>query len=127
MLKSKKIFMVLFLIAGFVFLFGNVKNASAMVHSNGIFISTLSKIPGHKIAKDYGFIAIVRNNGNNDIMISINGNYTEMPIYSGPILPVNIFNVINQNKPAGANACINLKFQFGRYPSCEYVTLSSGK
>jgi hypothetical protein len=60
-------------------------------------------------------------------MISINGNYTEMPIYSGPILPVNIFNIINQNKPAGANACINLKFQFGRYPSCEYVTLSSGK
>ena len=38
-----------------------------------------------------------------------------------------VFNIINQNKPAGANACINLKFQFGRYPSCEYVTLSSGK
>ena len=126
MLKSKKTFMILFLIAGLIFLFGSVKKSLAE-NSSGIFISTLSKISGYKITKDYGFIAIVRDNGNNDIMISVNGNYTEMPIYGGPILPVNTFNVINQNKPAGANACINLKFQYGRYASCEYVTLFSGK
>ncbi|RZD15839.1 MAG: hypothetical protein EVJ46_06460 [Candidatus Acididesulfobacter guangdongensis] len=128
MFKSKKLFVILFLIAGFLFLFGNVQKASAVEHSSGIFISTLPRIANNKIIKDYGFIAIVRNAGNNDIMISVNGNYTEMPIlFGGPILPVNTFNVINQNKPAGANACINLKFQHGDYVSCEYVTLSFRK
>ena len=127
MLKPKKLFVILFLIAGLLFLFSNVKKASAVEHSNGIFISTLPRIGSNKIIKDYGFIAIVRDAGNNDVMISVNGNYTEMPIYSGPILPVNTFNVINQNNPAGANACIILKFQHSDYVSCEYVILSSGK
>ncbi len=126
MLKSKKIFMVLFLIAGFIFLFGSVKNASAQ-NSKGIFISTLSKIPGHKIIKDYGLIAIVRDNKSNFLMVNIDGIYYGNSIFNNEVLAVDTFKIINQNKPAGANACINLKFQYGHYASCEYVKLSSGE
>ena len=116
MLKSKKFFMVLFLIAGFIFLFGNVKNASAQ-NSKGIFISTLSKIPGYKIAKDYGI-------GSKAYFFSSNS-YSATKTLSG------MFKIINKRAPQGANGCINFKLfsARGRFfvGYCEYVTLSSGK
>ncbi len=112
MLKSKKIFMVLFLIAGFIFLFGSVKNALAG-NSSGIFISTLSKIPGYEISKDYGI-------GSNAYFFSSNS-------YSATKTISAIFNNINKRAPQGANACINFKLfsARGRFfvGYCDYVKL----
>jgi hypothetical protein len=114
MLKPKKLFVILFLIAGFLFLFGNVQKASAQ---NGIFISTLSKIPGYKIIKDYGI-------GSNAYFFSSNS-------YSAKKTISAIFNNINKRAPQGANACINFKLfsARGRFfvGYCEYVTISSSK
>lgn len=125
MLKLKKSLLVLFFSLAVLLLFSSAKTALA---NNGIFISTLSNIANYKIVKDYGFMAIVYHSGNNDLMMSINGNYTEKPLYNPkPILAVATFRIINQYKPFGANACINLKFQDGIYTSCEYVTLSLKK
>ncbi|MDA8053927.1 MAG: hypothetical protein M0012_07265 [Deltaproteobacteria bacterium] len=126
MLKSKKSLSVLFLAIALLFLFSGAKTASA---KNGIFISTLSSIAGYKIVKDYGFMAIVDDSRNNHfLMMSINGNYTEKSLYNlNHVLAVATFRIINQYKPSGANACINLKFQDGVYTSCEYVILSPKK
>ncbi len=113
MLKSKKTFMILFLIAGFIFLFGSVKNASALVRSSGIFISTLSNIPDYEISKDYGI-------GSNAYFFSSNS-------YSATKTMSAIFNNINKRAPQGANACINFKLfsARGRFfvGYCDYVKL----
>ncbi|MHB1680837.1 MAG: hypothetical protein ACYCTB_10095 [bacterium] len=84
MLKSKKLFMVLFMAAGLMFFFISTQTAFA---KNGIFISTLSKIPGYKIVKDFG--------------LEYTGNYSHFHY---------IITSVSDNAPAGANACINLKF-----------------
>ena len=84
MLKSKKSLSVLFLAIALLFLFSGVKTASA---KNGIFISTLSVIPGHKIVKDFGF--------------EYTPNYSHFHY---------IISSVSDSAPAGANACINLKF-----------------
>ena len=84
MLKTKKSLSVLFFAIALLFSLSGAKTASAQ---NGIFISTLSIIPGHKIVKDFG------------------SEYT--PNYSHFHY---IISSISDNAPAGANACINLKF-----------------
>lgn len=84
MLKSKKLFLVLFIAAGLLFFFAGQQKASAQ---NNIFISSLSRIPGYKIIKDFG--------------LEYTGNHSHF----NPII-----NSIKQNAPTGANACINLKF-----------------
>ncbi len=84
MLKSKKSSIVLFLAITLLFLFLGIKTASA---KNSFFISTLPVIPGHKIVKDYGF--------------EYTPNYPHFHY---------IISFISDNAPAGANACINLKF-----------------
>ena len=111
MLKPKKLFVILFLIAGFLFLFGNVQKASAQ---NGIFISTLSKIPGYKIIKDYGI-------GSNAYFFSSNS------LYSAKKTMTAIFKNINKSAPQNSNACINFKLfsARGRFfvGYCEYVKI----
>ena len=112
MLKSKKTFMILFLIAGLIFLFGSVKKSLAE-NSSGIFISTLSKIPGYKITKDYGI-------GSNAYFFSSNS-------YSATKTMSAIFKNINKRAPQGANACIDFKLfsARGRFfvGYCDYVKL----
>ncbi len=125
MLKSKNFFMFLILIAGFIFLFGSVRNALA---ENGIFLSTLSHINGRHILKDYGFITINHHNSNAVLIVDINGHSTiKWLLSTRPNLAITTFRLINQYAPSGSNACINLKFYNGIYSSCEYVTLTSDK
>ena len=111
MLKSKKLFVILFLIAGFLFLFVNVKKASAQ---NSIFISTISKIPGYKIIKDYGI-------GSNAYFKSL------YSLYSAKKIMTAIFTNINYSAPKNSNACINFKlFAPGKnffVGYCEYVKI----
>ena len=111
MLKSKKLFVILFLTASFLFLFGNIQKASAQ---NGIFISTLSKIPGYKIIKDYGI-------GSNAYFYSLNS------LYSAKKTMTAIFTNINNSAPQNSNACINFKlFAPGKFffiGYCEYVKI----
>ena len=71
-------------------------------------------------------MAIVYDSEVNYLTMSINGNYTKL-LYNLRYSPIPIFRIINQYKPSGANACINLKFQDGFYTSCEYVILSPKK
>jgi hypothetical protein len=121
MLKSKKTFMILFLIAGLLFLFGNAQMASA---ENGIFLSTLSRIHGYKISKDYGFITINHHDTNKVLITDINGHsYIKWLLSTRPNLAITTFRLINKYAPSGSNACINLKFYNGIYSSCEYVRL----
>lgn len=116
MLKSKKIFLLLLLVTGFLFFFGNIHNASA---HKPIFISILSKIPGDRISKDYGF----------DIFYGHEGGFNPTGIkYQYD----EIYKDVAIDKPAGANACIGLRlFKLKRnaynLPAlvfyCEYVRL----
>jgi len=125
MLKSKKLFAVMFLSAGLFFLFAGTQKAQAQ---NGIFLSTLSNIPGYKIVKDYGFINI--NDHYSYMVLNFFGHLpTAKVLFSYNISGVaRAMKDIDKIKPSGANACINLKF--GRHGnasnfvySCEYVKL----
>lgn len=120
MLKSKKLFAVMFLSAGLIFLFAGTQKAQAQ---GSLFFSTLSKIPGYKILKDYGFVTIRRHNGNRVLITDIIGQQP-LRIYANNFTGrTGRFVYINKYKPSGANACINLKFSKGIYSTCEYVKL----
>ncbi len=113
-MKIPKLLLALFIVAGFV-CFGGITKASA--HSY-IFISMLSKIPGKKIAADYGTefvhlgaITVHTYNGTK--------RYIKYVKYSGYNKALN---VINSSTPSGANACINLRLSYGNV-ACEYVKL----
>jgi len=125
MLKSKKLFAVMFLSAGLFFLLTGTQKAQAQ---GSLFFSTLSKIPGYKIVKDYGFVAIRHHNSNevqsNKVLITdIIGQPPVVKWLFFSSTTTAMFTYINQYKPSGANACINLKFSKGIYSTCEYVKL----
>jgi len=121
MLKSKKLFAVMFLSAGLFFLFAGTQKAQAQ--TSGLFLSTLSKIPGYKIVKDYGFVAIRHHDSNKVLIADIIGRPPVVKWLFVSNITVSMFTYINQYKPSGANACINLKFSNGIYNTCEYVKL----
>ena len=122
MLKSKKL-SVLFLAVALLFLFSGVKVASA---KNGIFISTLTNVPGYKISKDYGFITLGHHNSNYVLVKEIKGQsplIRWIPGFSSGNFVTATFKDINRYAPSGSNACINLKFRRGITTVCEYVRL----
>ena len=97
MLKSKKSLSILFFSLAVLFLFSGAKTASA---KNGIFLSTLSMIPGYRTVKDFG--------------VEYTPNYSHFHY---------IISSISDNAPAGANACINLKFvSEGTWPKSSQFT-----
>ena len=127
-MKNKLFLFSLILI--FVFLsasFLRVRNASAQ---KIIFISMLSKIPGYKIVKDYGFITYGKHESNQVLIREIKG---QKPIIqwiyntSQGNMVMRTFGDIEQYAPSGSNACIDLSFRRGFYAACEYVKLVSKK
>lgn len=115
---KNKLFLFSFILI-FTFLsvsFLQARNASAQ---KIIFISMLSKIPGYKIVKDYGF----------DIFYGHEGGFNKRGIkYQYD----EIYKSAESNKPNGANACIELRLfklkrNGGNLPAltayCEYVEL----
>jgi len=130
MLKSKKLFAIMFLSAGLFFLLTGTQKAQAQ--TSGLFLSTLSKIPNYKIVKDFGFIYI-NNNHRSYIVLNFIGHLpTARTLFSinstGVPGVASIMKDINRIKPSGANGCINLKFGHGDDNndivfSCEYAKL----
>ena len=93
--------------------FLRVRNASAQ--NSKFLVSTLTKIPGFKIEKDYG-IFVFRNH-----MLE---SYSESSINISPAAGGITFS-IQKHAPQGSNACINFKaVHFGSAGSiCEFVKL----
>ena len=121
-MKNKLFFFLAILLFAFLSI-GLAKNASAQ---NLIFISMLSKIPGYKIAKDYGFITYGKHESNQVLIREIKG---QKPIIqwiyntSQGNMVMRTFGDIEQYTPSGSNACIDLSFRRGFYAACEYVKL----
>ncbi len=121
-MKNKLFFFLAILLFAFLSI-GLVKNASAQ---KPIFISMLSKIPGYKIVKDYGFITYGRHGISRVLIREIKG---QKPIIQGTLdtsqgtMIMQTFGAIEQYAPSGSNACINLSFRRGFYAACEYVKL----
>ena len=102
-LKNGLLILSIFFILSTLFL-ANIPKANASGQKD-IFISTLSKIPGQRIVKDFGFIYW----RGGSILDS----------YVNPYKAI-IYN-ITKLMPKGANACINLKQSDGIF--CEPVLL----
>ena len=121
-MKNKLFFFLAILLFAFLSI-GLAKNASAQ---NLIFISMLSKIPGYKIVKDYGFITYGKHESNQVLIREIKG---QKPIIqwiyntSQGNMVIRTFGDIEQYAPSGSNACIDLSFRRGFYAACEYVKL----
>ncbi len=104
----KKILFVLFLAVGFSLLITTTASA--------FFVSALPKIPGKRIAVDYGI--------NIDALPArLRGGHQHAYIaYMGRPNPIRIFRWIKTASPSGANACIDFKISYD-YFTCEYVKL----
>ena len=105
----KKTLLILSVI-GFIFFFSSMPKASAF------FISTLSKIPGYKIVKDYGATVIA-------LPARIKyGTAERYIVYPGQPGQDRMLSVIKEYAFQGANACINLRVSYDAY-ACEYVKI----
>ena len=103
----KKIWFVLFLSAGFSFLITTTASA--------FFVSALSKIPGKRIAVDYGINI-------STLPARVEG-HNEYVIHTGYPRPNKIIYWIKTGSPSpAANACIDFRISYDSY-TCEYVKL----
>ena len=106
----KKILFVLFLSAGFSFLITTTASA--------FFVSALSKIPGKRIAVDYGI-----NISTLPARVEGSASNNEYVIHTGYPRPNKIIYWIKTGSPSPvANACIDFRISYDSY-TCEYVKL----
>ena len=104
----KKILFVLFLVTGFLFLITTTASA--------FFVSALPKIPGKRIAVDYGI-----NINRLPARVEVGSTYRYI-VHPGYINPNYFLNWIKSDHYSGSNACIDFKISYD-YFTCEYVKL----